>query len=114
MGYIRHHAIVVTASNEDDARSAHDEAERIFGCTTGVVTSLCDPVMNGYISFAVLPDGSKEGWEESDDGDAARNRLIAWLESEATRGVLDWAEVQFGDDNGEQIVTRASGMARNG
>jgi hypothetical protein len=111
MGYIRHHAIVVTAWNEDDARSAHDEAERIFGCTTGVVTSLCDPVMNGYISFAVLPDGSKEGWEESDDGDAARDRFVAWIESKHSYA---WAEVQFGDDNGEQIVTRASGMARNG
>jgi hypothetical protein len=111
MGYIRHHAIVVTAWNEDDARDAHDEAHRIFGSTTGVVTSLCDPVMNGYISFAVLPDGSKEGWEESDDGDAARDRFIAWIESKYNYA---WAEVQFGDDNGEQIVTRASGMARNG
>jgi hypothetical protein len=112
MGYFRHHAIVVTTPLDDDARVAHAEAVRTFegtGAPGAQVTPLLRPTLNDYVSFAVLPDGSKEGWTESDDGDTARDAFVAYLASRH----LSWVEVQFGDENGEQIVTRASGMARD-
>ena len=107
MGYMRHHAIVVTSSDESLLREAHREAKELCPLTTEV----SDEAMNGYFSFMVPPDGSKEGWEESDEGDAARDALVAWLDAkryEDGSTALDWVEVQFGDDDKESIVTRHS------
>ena len=63
--------------------------------------------MNSYLSFFIPPDGSKEGWPDSDLGDERRARFIAWLhdqEFEDGGSCLAWAEVQYGDEDGEQVV----------
>src|SRR5262249_28308421 len=77
--------------------------------------SQCSPIMsskvNEWHTIVVPPDGSKEGWDESDRGDAGRKRLIEWLDSkryEDGSSPYDWAEVQYGDDNGESRVTAHS------
>ena len=117
MGYMRHHAIIVTNwHSEKDTyqprgaatiEDAHREAIRI-GLRPTPVT---DPVTNGYRTFFVPPDGSKEGWEESEAGDSRRDEFVEWLEKQTYDDgstPLDWAEVQYGDDDGHQYVVRAS------
>jgi hypothetical protein len=107
MGYMRHHAIVVTNCYGDWIVRAHDKATEIFP----VVSPVLGSEINGYFSFFVPPDGSKEGWAESDVGDARRERFIAWLESlryDDGGSPLDWAEVQYGDEEGEDEVIRSS------
>lgn len=101
MGYIRHHAIVVTAWDAERAATAYSTAIRLGLTVTPPVTS---PV-NGYRSFLVVPDGSKEGWEHSEQGDQQRREFIAWLIVEA-RGYVEWAEVAFGNDDESAKVTR--------
>jgi hypothetical protein len=118
VGYIRHHAIVVTGLQYDDlpqdfpmvsdARAAAIEA----GCS--LVTEVVGPGLNGTASFLVAPDGSKEGWNESDQGDTARGRLIAWLRDEAHSGYFDWAEVVLGPDDHEAVVERSAWEAPRG
>lgn len=113
MGYTRHHAIVVTSSIEDLVGEAHATAVRIFEPTAAQVTPLMRPTTNGFVSFAVLPDGSKEAWEESDAADRAREEFVTWLDErvyEDGSTSLPWAEVQFGDENGKQRVVSASGL----
>lgn len=110
MGYIRHHAIVVTGRHEwtidaslpdiHEARAAAIDA----GCA--VVTDVAGPGVNGYSSFLVGPDGSKEGWDSSDAGDQARDRLIAWLRKRGEGGYYSWAEVVLGDDDQEALIER--------
>jgi hypothetical protein len=110
MGYIRHHAIVVTGQHEwhhdpslptiHDARKAAVEA----GCR--LVTEVVGPGVNGTSSFLVAPDGSKEGWNDSDDGDTARDAFIAWMRGRGAGGFYSWAEVVLGDDDGEALVER--------
>ena len=108
MGYMRHHAIVITGWQAKNVEEAALEAERLGCICSRVVAS----EINGYLSFAIFPDGSKEGWSESDDGDARRNALIEWMRerSEAKGGshYLDWVEVQYGDDNGVTRIVRHS------
>lgn len=97
MGYVSHHAIVVTATEHDDAATARFKALEL-GCTVSPV--VLSP-MNGYASFMVAPDGSKEGWSQSDDGDASRLAFVRWLRGASEYGFcLDWIEVQFGGDGG--------------
>jgi hypothetical protein len=83
MGYMRHNAVIVTAADyamrgeygvaapdvEAFRESLPEEWRRLL---VGPVQS----VMNGYLSFAFLPDGSKEGWGDSDLGDEFRQRFI--------------------------------------
>jgi len=67
-----------------------------------IVTPVVETQMNGYHSFLIAPDGSKEGWEESNAGDARREGWKAWARSQVYDDgstALKWVEVQYADDN---------------
>ena len=105
MGYISHHAIVVTDDGYGDfIDKAHAYAVELFGpLVSGIITSK----VNGNRSFFVAPDGSKEGWDDSDIGDIDRGRLITYLrtfEYEDYSTPLAWVEVQYGDDDLETVI----------
>ncbi len=104
MGYIVHHAIVVTTYKDRMARHAHAEAE-LLGL---VVSAIAPSPLNGYSSFCIFPDGSKEGWPESDEGDSQRSRWIEWAKSQAFEdgsSALSWVEVQYGEcDAGAEVT----------
>jgi hypothetical protein len=63
MGYMRHHAIIVTSWKRELLEQAHARAVEL-GMSVSEVTG---EVTNSYRSFLVAPDGSKEGWDTSDD-----------------------------------------------
>jgi hypothetical protein len=113
MGYMRHHAIVVTASdyvkNEkqiSDIKKIRDKAVEIFGSKHKLVSTII-PAINCYGSFFIAPDGSKEGWEDSDLCDKKRDKFLKWLQSQDKKGVYsDWAEIQFGDDERINFMIR--------
>ncbi len=107
MGYMRHHAIVVTSCFEDKILEVHGAARFLF---KGNVTSITGPVINGYRSFMVAPDGSKEDWSESEEGNTKRDEFIAYMKTfcyEDGSSPLDWAEVQFGDGDGDNKILRS-------
>lgn len=108
MGYMVHHAIVVTSSITELIEEAQREAFRIFGT---LVTPIVESNVNGYRSFLVAPDGSKEGWDESDLGDRRRSRFVAWLRSKYYSdgsSSLKWVEVQYGDAKNNTRAKRSS------
>jgi hypothetical protein len=107
MGYQRHHAIIVTSFLDENLDAAHRKAVRIFG---EAASPIIESEQNGYRSFFVAPDGSKEGWLESVAGDADRNKFVKWLRGKR----LDWVEVQYGDDEGQTVVVRHSDDDGNG
>ncbi|KKN96675.1 hypothetical protein LCGC14_0163190 [marine sediment metagenome] len=48
----------------------------------------------------VAPDGSKEGWAESDQGDGQRAHFVEYLRAlctERSHVYLDWVEVKYGE-----------------
>lgn len=118
MGYMRHHAIVVTGQLRDNngvpfprIEDAHTEAVKLFP----KVPEIAEAEINGYGSFFIPPDGSKEGWAESDEGDERRARFIEWLRSNEYEGggsPFRWVEVQYGDDEHVTIVTAHSDEER--
>jgi hypothetical protein len=113
MGYMRHHAIVVTGWESAAVKAreaAYDiacdvEEMRVAQGPILHVTELSPLAMNGYRSFLVCPDGSKELWADSEFGDLWRARFIDWLKAD---GGVSWAEVQFGDDGGDNRLLRSS------
>ena len=106
MGYMSHHAIVVTSAFYGRIRDAHAEAVRL-GCD---VTPITPAVINGYRSFLIAPDGSKEGWDASEAGNARRESFIQWMRDRYVDGgtYLDWAEVNFGDGDNMGGMTGSS------
>lgn len=83
MGYVRHDAVIVTVDGyvyspnprvpvpdvEVFRDSLPDDWRRLV---VGPVTS----VANDYVTFAFLPDGSKEGFPDSELGDEYRQRFV--------------------------------------
>lgn len=104
MGYMRHHAIMVT-SHPDLAQKAHAKALGLFGLDR--VSPIINSSSNHYASFFVSPDGSKEGWPESDRGDELRAAFVEWLREQYYEDggtSIDWIEVQYGDEDHESAI----------
>lgn len=96
MGYIRHDAIVATSWNKKYLEPARAKAEQL-----GLpVSELVESPTNGYCSFLIAPDGSKEGWEESASGDDARAAWKQWANDEWTANQLYvyWAHLSYAGD----------------
>jgi len=104
VGFIRHHAFVVTGGNwsPKTIEDAHRLALAIFDYNQ--VSELSGFTINGYRSFFIAPDGSKEGWEESAAGDIKRmefkRRLRNEFRYEDKSSMVDWVEVFYGSDDG--------------
>lgn len=100
MGYIRHDLACIVVSEEKvpeieswrECLSA-DAARFVVGPVVGV---------NGYVSYAVLPDGSKEGWGTSNDLDGVRDMLLGFAKS--GRWSDDGIQVRFGGDDPDAMI----------
>lgn len=113
MGYMRHHAILVTSYKDERINAAREKALSFGLACSEIIPSRT----NVYFSFFVAPDGSKEGWPDSDEGDAKRDLFINWLNSyrfSDGSSPLDWVEVQYGDEGGEQEVLRSDSDIETG
>ena len=96
MGRMRHHTIVITDWDEATLAEIHATASALECRPSEIVRS----EINGYASFFVPPDGSKEGWQDSERGDWRRARLVEALAASA----CDWVEIEFGGDSAAAIV----------
>lgn len=99
MGWVRHHAIIVTGTYGDWIERAHAKALETFDGR--MVSHIVNGVTNDVRSFFVGPDGSKEGWEDSDTTDEKRAVFVEWLRKyayEDDSSPLAWVEVQYGDE----------------
>lgn len=109
MGYILHHVIVVSSWDNDLLAKARDTAVEMFEGVAYVSTIVPHRRVNGGGSILVAPDGSKEGWDHSHDGDTARRKFTKWLDGQRHddgSSSLCWAEIALGsdDDNDTHIV----------
>lgn len=120
MGYIVHHALIITTpiakwikplrkAALQISRDIHKEMgwhSQTFRPQNMITTSIHAPV-NGYQTLFVGPDGSKRGVPEDEAGEMFRQRLIRWMrEFDGQNGKSDtkgdcftWALVQYGDDD---------------
>lgn len=106
MAFVAHHAIIITANRDSSSylgrispiEAVLVEARRLGLTVAGPVAS---PV-NAYDTLLIAPDGSKEGWADSDRGDARRDQLVAWLRD----NYYEWVEVRYGHDSGSAYITR--------
>lgn len=118
MGYMRHHTIVVSSCNETLITKAHTKLTDLIIASPDEemwVSPISPPLMNSYRSFFFAPDGSKEGWNTSDVGDKIRSAFISWLKKQCYPDgstMLDWVEVQFADEDGDERILQSNSLHR--
>ena len=98
MGITKHHSIIVTSHNVTLLNKAHDLALSIFPAQ--MITGVTTGTVNAYYSFMVGPDGSNEGWEESNEGNDCRDLFLKQLDSFAHSdgsNPLQYVELSYGD-----------------
>jgi hypothetical protein len=101
MGRIRHDAIIVTSYHSGGIE--HVEHVAKLAATGGLPVSpvTASPHDGGHCSACIFPDGSKEGWQASDEGDAAREEVLSYLHSlrdpDDGSSPVSWALVRYGD-----------------
>lgn len=91
---MRHDTIVVTSWQEKGVKAAHDVAMRLLPTLTSPVVQAS---ANGYSSFFIAPDGSKEGWEMSIQADVLWEDFRCWARE--CEYYLDVLSVSFGGDS---------------
>src|SRR4030042_6413996 len=103
MGSMRHHAIIVTSFQGEITDKAYKQAKLIFRDVSQVFIS---PV-NSYFTFFIPPDGSKEGWPESDVGDKQRDTFMDWCDCQAYEdgsNAIDAVVVRYHDYEREEKI----------
>lgn len=98
MGYIRHHAMIITDCDLEKIRDIHRFATL---CSLNPTSIMKSPV-NGYRTFFIPPDGSKEGWETSNEADEERKRFKQFIRKR--HPYCDWTEISYGGDDGHSQV----------
>jgi hypothetical protein len=109
MGDVLYHYIVVVGFKEEAVLKAHAQAVKIFSehvpdpdCVSRSsvlleVTPVSTLPVNSYFTFVVFPDGSKEGWFDSDVSDRKRDAFVFWLRAPEQEALfLRWAELRLG------------------
>ena len=106
MGYMRHHSIAVGSFKIEVLQELHERALEIFGPQ---VTPILTTPINGEAVFFIGPDGSKEGWSESEDGDRKRLFFCKIVESykyEDGSNSMKYCEFYWRDDDREAEIVR--------
>ena len=117
MGYIKHHSIIVSGWQIKEVKEAHQKAIEIFEkefssepYTKPYGSTLISPIISGLTgsqeSFFIAPDGSKEGWETSKNGDNARKLFLDWLQN-SHNNYCEYVEVIFGGDSDYNEILRS-------
>lgn len=107
MGLMQHHAVIATTFSDERAQKVHEwilalpeDARGLFLLGKGVI--------NSEYTIVLIPDGSKEGWEESDWGDRLRADFTARLrEDDYDDGSSPWmwVEVAYGELGSDIVST---------
>jgi hypothetical protein len=101
MGYIAHDAVMVTASDYADMPDVEAFRQSLPEEWRPLVIGPIRSVINGYLNFAFLPDGSKEGWDTSDQGDEYRQRFADLFSAghEDGSSPFNVVKVRYGGDD---------------
>ncbi len=118
MGYIAHDAVIVTSPSPEDFVNAYsriggpaDPAPAVAAFRDSLpeewrplVVGPIPQVINGDVTYLFLPDGSKEGWGTSDEGDEYRRQFKAIFSFAYGDGSspFNLVHVRFGSDHGSE------------
>lgn len=113
MKNIQHHSIIVTCNDKESLALVRNEVLRLYKSnmeaknSNQLVSPILDSLINKFCSFFIAPDGSKEGYDASEDGNRIRKKIVEFLNSLAEAdgsNSIKFVEVSFGNDAGTAAV----------
>ncbi|MCK4782163.1 MAG: hypothetical protein KAV87_00320 [Desulfobacteraceae bacterium] len=99
MGVENNNAVIATTWDKTEVERIKKWADGLNDFDKGLFL-FGDEKINGKTTVIMVPDGSKEGWTESDDGDKLRDEFVKELEKanyEDDSNPWDFVEVGFGE-----------------
>ncbi|HEX8574930.1 MAG TPA: hypothetical protein VF677_01415 [Flavobacterium sp.] len=116
MKNIKHHAIVVTSADRIRLDHVRNYAIKMFSdhmeAKNGkyLISNIIDSLINNFATFFIAPDGSKEGYDASDDGDLIRKKITDYMKSlkdKDGKNPICFVEVSYGaEDENAEIITK--------
>ncbi|MDX2191338.1 MAG: hypothetical protein SFY32_15910 [Bacteroidota bacterium] len=109
----RHHSIIVTTNDKAALAKLRLEIIAIYQSKmeakngAQLISPIVESLINNHCSFFIAPDGSKEGYDASEDGDNVRKHVVSLIESKKDKdgnNVFYYVEVYYGDDNGKAEI----------
>jgi hypothetical protein len=92
MGMINHNVVIATGWQESDFEEITTWINQLKEKDQKLFT-VSQKQINGYFTIYCGPDGSKEGWDDSNRGDDIREKFIFKL----NKGYWSWIEVGYGE-----------------
>ena len=112
MGYVRHDAVIVTTEDFREGGLPDIDAFRasLPEEWRRLVIGPVETAVNGTLVYVFLPDGSKEGWNDSDFGVMVREQFRSLFQMQYDDGSSadDVVTVSFGADYGIEVGARVS------
>lgn len=108
MGVMNHNVVAATTWDAKRFADAWAWVEALPDKSRRLFLADAAPGINGYRSIVLLPDGSKEGWTESDQGDVLRATFMERLRMDDHcdgSSPWDFVEVSFGEFGAAVTVT---------
>ncbi len=100
MGYIKHDCVIAVVYDADTSK-VEDFRERMPEHIQGYLLGPARGV-NGHDTFCFAPDGSKEGWSESDEAEKWREDFLDFVRDKCQ--YPDIVHLQLGGDDHKTIV----------
>jgi hypothetical protein len=114
---IRHHTIAITSADRAVLETLRMQIINIYKekmeAKKGaqLVSPLVESLINNFCTFYIAPDGSKEGYDASEDGDVIRKliiELINKLKQLDGENPVRFVEVFFGDDTTKSEIVASN------
>ncbi|MDX2195794.1 MAG: hypothetical protein NW207_05205 [Cytophagales bacterium] len=108
MKNIKHHTIIVTCQEKAETENIRNQIVALYKqkmeVKTGhkLITPIFESLINSFFTFYIIPDGSKEGYDASEDGDILRQEVYSLLltyKSQHPHIYIAYAELSYGGDN---------------
>ncbi len=113
MKNIVHHAIIVTSRNLIRLNSIREKCVDLMNSkisskqAASMISATLPSISNQFQSFIIIPDGSKENYDISDEADNARSNVVEFLnglDNSDSDTAIRFVEVSYGTDTNHANV----------
>lgn len=113
MGYIAHDAVIVTGPADYDSARIESFREALPEKFRHLLVGPIRSAVNSYATWIFAPDGSKEGWDDSDECEALRKAFVDLFRPESPwdGSAFDVVSVRYGGDYSVECGVSATALS---
>ncbi len=115
MKNIKHHTIAITSNDKSQLDALRNKLISIYKDKmeakkgSQIISPIIESLINSFCTFYIVPDGSKEGYDASEDGDTVRKSICELIETYKQpdgENIFRYIEVSYGADDATAAIIR--------